>query len=89
MFYALLGLLATRQVGTSKHSGAIAIFDREFVRTGIFAPELSRSLHRSFHRRQVHDYGEVMHADLAATNESIEEAERFVVAILSYLAAQG
>ena len=35
MFYALLGLPATRQLGASKHSGAIALFDREFVRTGI------------------------------------------------------
>lgn len=64
MFYALLGLLATRQLGTSKHSGAIALFDREFVRTGIFSPELSRALHMAFQRRQVHDYGEVVHADL-------------------------
>jgi uncharacterized protein (UPF0332 family) len=27
MFYALLALLATRQLGTSRHSGAIALFD--------------------------------------------------------------
>ena len=86
MFYALLGLLATRQLGTSKHSGAIALFDREFVRTGIFSPELSRALHLAFQRRQVHDYGEVVHADLNAANESIEDAERFVAAIGSYLA---
>jgi uncharacterized protein (UPF0332 family) len=36
MFYALLGLLATKQLGTSKHSGAISLFDHEFVKTGIF-----------------------------------------------------
>jgi uncharacterized protein (UPF0332 family) len=55
MFYALLGLLATRQLGTSKHSGAIALFDRDFVKTGVFSPELSRALHLAFQRRQVHD----------------------------------
>lgn len=27
MFYALLALLATKQLGTSKHSGAISLFD--------------------------------------------------------------
>jgi uncharacterized protein (UPF0332 family) len=32
MFYALLALLATRQLGTSQHSGAISLFDREFVK---------------------------------------------------------
>ena len=31
MFYALLALLATKQLGTSKHSGAISLFDREFT----------------------------------------------------------
>jgi uncharacterized protein (UPF0332 family) len=86
MFYALLGLLATRQLGTSKHSGASALFDREFVRTGILPPELSQALHRAFRRRQLHDYGEVVHADLAAANEGIEDAERFVAALASYLA---
>jgi uncharacterized protein len=89
MFYALLALLATRQVGTSNHGGAIALFDRETVRTGVFAPELSRALHRSFHRRQVHDYGEVVRADLAAADESIEDDEQFITAVRSFLAARG
>ncbi|MBE9063552.1 HEPN domain-containing protein [cf. Phormidesmis sp. LEGE 11477] len=35
MLYALLGLLATRGLGTSKHSGVISLFDREFVKTGL------------------------------------------------------
>jgi uncharacterized protein (UPF0332 family) len=34
MFYALLALLATKQLGTSRHSGALALFDREFVKPG-------------------------------------------------------
>lgn len=58
MFYALLALLATRGLGSSKHSGAIALFDREFVRNGEFAPELSRALHRAFQRRQIRHKGD-------------------------------
>lgn len=34
MFYAALALLATRQLGSSKHSGVLALFDREFVKPG-------------------------------------------------------
>src|SRR5512139_332201 len=60
MFYALLALLATRQLGTSKHSGALRLFDREFVKTGLFPRELSRALHLAFERRQSHDYGEMV-----------------------------
>lgn len=37
MFYALLALLASERMGTSKHSGAISLFDREFVKSGKFS----------------------------------------------------
>ncbi|NEQ34505.1 MAG: HEPN domain-containing protein [Leptolyngbya sp. SIO4C5] len=60
MFYAVVGLLATRGLGTSKHSGVMGLFDREFVKTGIFSKELSRSLHRAFDERQASDYGEMV-----------------------------
>lgn len=89
MFYGLLGLLATRRLSAAKHSGAIALFDREFVKTGLFAPELSRALHLAFQRRQVHDYGEIARPDLDMANESIEDARRFVEAIRNYLTDQG
>jgi len=36
MFYAVLALLQEKELGTSKHGGAISLFDREFVKTGIF-----------------------------------------------------
>jgi uncharacterized protein (UPF0332 family) len=39
MFYALLAVLVTRKLGTSKHSSAIELFDREFVKSGIFPKE--------------------------------------------------
>jgi uncharacterized protein (UPF0332 family) len=42
MFYALLALLATRQIGSSKHAGALALFDRDFVKSGVFSREMSR-----------------------------------------------
>jgi uncharacterized protein (UPF0332 family) len=56
MFYTVLALLATRQRETAKHSGAITLFDKEFVRNGTFANELSRWLHDAFNLRQRSDY---------------------------------
>ena len=35
MFYAVTALLALRQLGTSKHAGALALFDREFVKKSV------------------------------------------------------
>jgi uncharacterized protein (UPF0332 family) len=38
MFYAVLALLASRTIETSRHSGAIAQFDVLYVKPGCFAP---------------------------------------------------
>ena len=32
MFYAVLALLQEKELGTSKHYGAISLFDREFIK---------------------------------------------------------
>ena len=40
MFYGVLALLATRKLETSKHSGAISLFDKEFIKPGVFSKDL-------------------------------------------------
>jgi uncharacterized protein (UPF0332 family) len=52
MFYCVLALLTTQQKETSKHSGAIALFDLEFVKKGIFQRKLPRWPHEAFDLRQ-------------------------------------
>ena len=89
MFYALLGLLATRQLGASKHSGAIILFDREFVKTGLFPRELSRALHLAFDRRQRYDYGEMIAITEETAAETLRDARLFVVAVKTHLRAAG
>ncbi|HRI57014.1 MAG TPA: HEPN domain-containing protein [Anaerolineae bacterium] len=88
MFYALLGLLATKQLGASKHSGAIALFDREFVKSGLFSTGLSKSLHLAFDRRQVHDYGEMIELSAQIVDQTIIDATTFVSAVEKYLREQ-
>ncbi|HBA70753.1 MAG: hypothetical protein A2X82_16130 [Geobacteraceae bacterium GWC2_55_20] len=86
MFYAVLALLQEKEMGTSKHSGAIALFDREFVKTGTFPKEMSKTLHRAFELRQKGDYmeeTEVTADDVAeirpVTEQFVESAERFLL----------
>lgn len=69
MFYAVLALLQEKQLGTSKHYGAISLFDREFIKSGIFDQELSKTLHRAFELRQKGDYME----QPEITREDIDE----------------
>lgn len=71
MFYALLALLQDKQAGTSKHSGAISLFDKEFIKTGILDKEFSKVLHRAFELRQKGDYME----QTEVTKQDIEEIQ--------------
>ena len=89
MFYALLALLATKQLGTSKHSSALSLFDREFVKPGLFPRDLSRSIRLAFNQRQSHDYGEMVEMDRVIAEQILADARVFVDAIETYLYSAG
>ena len=88
MFYAVLALGVFLQVVLSKHSQAIAFFDKEFVKTGIFPRELSRSLHLGFDQRQVTDYGDIWTVSQEEAETVFSEARLFVESIDGYLKKQ-
>ena len=78
MFYAVLALLAREKKETSKHSGAIALFDRDFVKQGIFQKDFSRWLHDAFDLRQRSDYAADYRATRDDADKTLENAESFV-----------
>jgi uncharacterized protein (UPF0332 family) len=85
MFYAVLALGVSEEIVISKHSQAIAFFDKEFVKTKIFPRELSRSLHLGFDQRQVTDYGDVWTVTQEEALTVFSEARSFVESIDAYL----
>lgn len=85
MFYAVLALAASMDIAVSKHTHAISFFDKEFVKTGIFSRELSRSLHYGFDQRQTSDYGEVWEIQAGEAETALAEAKSFVNEIINYL----
>jgi uncharacterized protein (UPF0332 family) len=89
MFYAILALLATRGLGSSKHSGTISLFDREFVKPGDLPKELSRALHMAFEYRQRTDYGELGELDESTVKQVIQDAEAFVQGVRAYMKTKG
>ena len=89
MFYAVLAVLATKGLGSSKHSGVISLFDREFVKPGDLPKELSRSLHMAFEHRQQADYGEFAQLDEPEAIRVIQEADTFVQNVQAYIKAKG
>ena len=80
MFYGLLALfLATGiRLRTSKHSGLISIFDKEFVHTGKIEKEYSRILHRMFEIRQESDYKEFVKFNEEDAIQSVNFAKQFL-----------
>ena len=89
MFHAALAILATKGLGSSKHSGVISLFDREFVKPGDLPKELSRSLHMAFEHRQRADYGELIQVDEPTVTRVIQEADTFIQNIQAYMKARG
>lgn len=87
MFYAVLALFISAAINpkTSKHSGVIAIFDKEFVHTGKLDRPFSRMLHRMFDARQECDYKELVEFSAEEAAESIEIAGEFIKTIKAYI----
>jgi uncharacterized protein (UPF0332 family) len=85
MFYAILALAASKDVAVSKHSHAISFFDKEFIRTGIFPKEFSRSIHYGFDQRQTSDYGEIWDIERGEAEMMLSDAKSFVEKISEYL----
>lgn len=89
MFYSALALMATRRLIASKHSGVIALFDREFVKKGLLPQALSRSFRLAFNLRQKYDYAEIVEPDQEGSGEKVEEAETFVTTVAEFLRSEG
>ena len=85
MFYAVLALLALRKQETSRHAGAISLFDREFVRLGVFSTDLSQWLHRAFRRRLAADYAVPSMIQKEEAQQMFNEAKEFVTRVKDYL----
>ncbi len=85
MFYAVLALLQKIGRVPSKHTGAISLFDTEFVAKGVFGRELSKDLHRLFELRQAADYRAVERTTRDSAEEMWKKAALFVEAVREHL----
>lgn len=85
MFHAANALLASIDLGFSKHSAVHAAFGREFVKKGRIPQHLHRWLLSAFEIRvqATYDYDATVTAEEAEV--LIEQAEQFVDAIEEYL----
>jgi uncharacterized protein (UPF0332 family) len=78
MFYAALGLLASRALGSGKHTGVLGLFSQHFVKAGDFPAEAGRFLREAFDLRQKCDYREFVEVTREEAGETIAHAEVFL-----------
>ncbi|MBK6606494.1 MAG: HEPN domain-containing protein [Leptospiraceae bacterium] len=85
MFYGILALINITGISISKHTGVISHFDKEFVKTGIFSKEFSKSLHSAFELRQESDYLDMKEVTLEETEAILLSAKSLFSQIKDYL----
>lgn len=80
LFYQVSALLLSRGLSFSKHSGVLAAFNREFVKTGKIDKELGKFYNRMFEHRKTGDYEELVEFEEEDVLKWLKTAEKFLQA---------
>jgi len=79
IFYAALAILLTKGLGSSKHSGVLSYFDREFVKTNEVEKKWSKVFHDAFELRSMGDYAKLTKVTKLETENLIKNSRDFVL----------
>jgi len=85
IFYAASGLLLTKRISRSKHSGVIAAFREFFVKPGLIEAEYSDLYGAVMDSRISSDYEITFESDRSLAEKALDSAHRFVERIAAYL----
>lgn len=92
MFYSALSLVWQKRQGNSveanPHAEVLAIFDREYIDTGVFPKEMSEIYHRAYDLRKESDYQELNSISEIEIIEIISGAKEFLSKVKPYLEAR-
>ena len=90
-FYAVLALFLKDdvQIKTSKHTGVIAIFDREFVKANRIDKHYSQVLHTLFDARLEGDYKELVELTVEEAAEQVKLAKDFLQHVKAFIQNSG
>jgi uncharacterized protein (UPF0332 family) len=87
-FYAVTGLLLTRNLSSSKHSGVLALFNRHFVKPGLIPVDMGKFYSRIFDNRLDSDYADWAEVDEQDIQEELSRAEGFIDAVVALTSKQ-
>ena len=85
IFHSLRSVTALDEFDSSKHSGVIAYFNKEYVKEGIFDKSISKILDASFRLREKADYEDFYIVSKESAEEQLERAKILIEEIRKYL----
>ncbi len=85
IFYGIRAVNVLDGFDSSKHSGVIAHFNQQYVKTGIFPKEASKIIKLAYEKREEADYLDFFVASKDDAESMIEKAEEFLKWIEQYL----
>ena len=74
---------------SSKHSGVIAHFNQEYVKSGVFPKEVSKLIKEASENREKADYLDFFIASKDEAQKQITRAEKVIEYIGNYLKGKG
>jgi uncharacterized protein (UPF0332 family) len=87
IFHAMRSITALVGYDSSKHSGIIAYFNLNFVKTGKFDKESSKIVKKASFLREKSDYEDFYIASKQEAEEQLEDAKIFLSKVEAYLRA--
>ena len=78
MFYAVNGLLLSKNFSSSKHSGVRALLNKEFINKELIDKELGKFYSKIFEERQEGDYEDFTKFNTGEVKNWINDAENFI-----------
>lgn len=85
IFHAMRAANIMKGFDSSKHSGVIAFFNKEYIKEGILDKNLSTIIKKSSFLREKSDYDDFFIASKKDAIEQLENAKIFLNAIEAYL----
>jgi len=85
IFSAMRAVLALDGFESKKHSGVIAAFRKDYIKTGVFPTDFSDIIKNAFDIRLDSDYEDFYLVSKADVVAQVEDAERFLEAVEKYV----
>lgn len=85
MFHATRALLALDKFDSKKHTGIIAYFNKNYIKTGKIEIEYGKMLMSAERVRTKSDYDDFYVIDKETAQTQLENAEKFITSIESYI----